>query len=332
MNSVVCVSCGGGLPGPFALCPRCTAPTAQTAHDDPWGAPRGGATYLRRLVVPETQPEQPVAISATLTTVAMVLTVGVLVMTLVSLFPNFATVGASPVALANDRSAALALVATTVVAVLGVFAARAASGWGIGLMAGASANVLLLFQRISAGALGDGTAQVRWGLGFLLLAIAAACAFAVLLIALTGVRTGQRVTQIPSIVAVPVLALIVAAIVIDRENLIEVAYGLAAPARALTASALFLQGVVWVSALATRSRLGVGMLAGTAVAWIIIAVDGAQPARGLLATAGMAQPAGVAAVGGLIVLAAAMMGVCAWPEDHPVRRSLTQVNEAAGLS
>lgn len=333
MSQVVCVGCGGALPHTAALCPRCTAPSFGTARDDPWGAPRGATapSYIHELVLPERR-SRVAAVSTDLTSIAMVIALVMMALTVVSVFLTFATVDDVPVTLAQDRSAALALLASSVVAVAAVLVARSPSGFGVGLLAGAAMNVFLLFQRLAAGTLADGSTEVSWGPGFVVLAFAAGGGLVAFLVALTGLRTGQLVTQLPSLVAVPVLAVIIAAIVFERENLLSVAYGLDVPARALTALALFLEGVLWVSAVATRSRLGVGMLLGSSVANLVVAIDGAQPARGLLATVGFYEPAAVGATAGLVLVAAGMMAVTAWPENHPVRRGLTQMNDSARLS
>lgn len=333
MSQVACVGCGGGLPHTAALCPRCTAPTFGTGRDDPWGAPPADVhpSYIHQLVLPERRPSVS-AVSADFTSIAMILALVVMALTIVSVFVTFATVDGAPISLAQDRSAALALLASSVVAVAAILVARSPSGFGIGLLAGAAMNVFLLFQRLAAGTLADGSTIVEWGLGFTLLAFAAVGGLITFLIALTGLRAGQRVTQLPSLVAVPVLAVIIAAIVFERESLLSVAYGLDVPARALTALALFLEGMLWVSAVATRSRLGVGMLLGSSVANLVVAIDGAQPARGLLATVGFHEAAAVGATAGLVLMAAGMMAVTAWPENHPVRRGLSHANDAARLS
>jgi hypothetical protein len=334
VSQVACVGCGGALPHTAALCPRCTAPTFGTGRDDPWGAAPGGGihpSYIHQLVLPERRPSVS-AVTADLTSIAMILALVVMALTIVSVFVTFATVDGVPITLAQDRSAALALLASSVVAVAAILVARGPSGFGIGLLAGAAMNVFLLFQRLAAGTLADGSTIVEWELGFTLLAFAALGGLMTFLIALTGLRAGQRVTQLPSLVAVPVLAVIIAAIVFERESLLSVAYGLDVPARALTALALFLEGMLWVSAVATRSRLGAGMLLGSSVANLVVALDGAQPARGLLATVGFHEAAAVGATAGLVVMAAGMMAVTAWPENHPVRRGLSHASDAARLS
>lgn len=309
---------------------------SRPAVDDPWPQERAGAEgFVPRADLPEipaVPAPRPVAVSADLSGIGVIIAFAVMGLTIAALFTTFATVDGRAVVLADDRSAALALVASAVVGVLAVFVVRAPSGIGVGLLAGAEMNILLLHERLAAGVLADGTSIVRWSTGFVLLSFAAFGGLATLLIALTGVRAGQRVTQVPSIIAVPVLALVIAAIVIERTNLLDAAYGLGAAARALAAGALFLEGMVWVSAVASRSRLGAGMLIGSTITCLVVAVDGARPARGLLATVGFGMPATLGAVAGVILLAAAMLALCAWPEDHPVRRGLTRANEAARLS
>jgi hypothetical protein len=311
----------------------CTAPTFGTGRDDPWGTPAPVAhpSYIHQLVLPERRPRVS-AVSADLTSIAMIVALLVMALTIASVFVTFAQVDGVAISLAQDRSAALALLASSVVAVMAILVARSPSGFGVGLLAGAAMNVFLLFQRLAAGTLADGSTIVEWQLGFILLAFAAAGGLVTFLIALTGLRASQRVTQLPSLVAVPVLAVVIAAIVFERESLLSVAYGLDVPARALAALALFLEGMFWVTAVATRSRLGVGMLLGSSVANLVVAIDGAQPARGLLATVGFHEAAAVGATGGLVLVAAGMMAVTAWPENHPVRRGLSHANDAARLS
>lgn len=332
MNGAMCVGCGGPLIHAAALCPTCTAPTA-AAQSDPWATERvpQSTSYLHRLVVPELKT-RVMAVSSDLTSVAMVLSLVVMAVGVASVFVTYATVDGMEVSVASDRSAALAILGSSLAGVLAAFVARGPSGWGVGVLAGSSTSVMFLHQRLAAGVLADGTAVIDWGPGFMLMSVAAVAALGTFLIALTGVRTGQRVTQIPSLVAIPVLALVVAALSFERTNLLDAAYALGVEARAVTAAAVFLEGVLWVSAVAARSRLGAGMLFGGAIGSLIVALDGAQPPRGLLSTAGLADAASVGAVGGLLMLGSLVMAVCAWPEDHPIRRSLTHANDVARLS
>lgn len=261
-----CASCGRPLVSPYAACEPCTG----IEGAEPWHRPDGHhhqrtvVRTLRTAVLPG-RGDVYQAVTDDLTAVAVVSAVVAGSVAVAAASLPFATVDGVTRSLSDDPSAGFTLVLVGLVTLGALFVARLPSGWGIGFLAAAASGIPLIHLRAAAAVLGDGSHEVFWEVGSVLATFASVVAVAPLLCALTGLRTGRRVTRLP-IWATPLgLAAVVVLGAWRRQAIIDSAGGLGPVARLALSSVVAGELVMLTLASAARSRLGAGIFVGAAV-------------------------------------------------------------------
>jgi hypothetical protein len=235
------------------------------------------------------------------------------------LFP-YGHVNGEELRLLDDRAVAggLVVMAIALVGIALVFA-RARSGWGVGLLGGLGTGIAVLHTRLAASVILDGVADRRWGLGFVLLGLAATGGVILALCALSGMNRGQKITLAPTLLVVPVLALVIAYGWQARDNLLGAAGGLGVLARALTAAALAGEMAVLLGGVASRSRLGAGLIGGVTLAQAAVWAFGVQRVPPLLEPVGFGDHTLVGALVGLGACAAVALAAVSFPAEAAAR-------------